>query len=130
MSWELTKSENHPFSPIKALLTFQATPEVMATPSRAEPRPGILLVTLYEGRDFSLLGLEQASRSHQQNPLSTGEGSGEAGRLGSSEHSDIPAPYAATPGRISAKDLPYVLLDFDQVQVVVNAVSGTVKGQF
>lgn len=96
--------------------------EAIETQPHAASRSGILLVTLYEGQDFSLPGLEQISISH---PQFTGDnGSREAGSLGSSSlHSDVPAPCLE---RDTAKNLPYALLDVDQEQFIVNAVSGTV----
>jgi serum/glucocorticoid-regulated kinase 2 len=122
-----------------------AASEAIATQPQAAPRPGILIVTLHEGTGFSLPDqYKQAFNTHQQNSLSTGNGFGVAGsvRPGSSQQQgSVAGSYAgsarpqtsgggftAVPtnhGRISSKYLPYALLDFDKLQVFVNAVSGT-----
>jgi len=122
-----------------------AASEAIATQPQAPPRPGILIVTLHEGSGFSLPDqYKQALNSHTQNSLSTGNGFGVAGsvRPGSSQQQGTVAGsyagstrpqtsgggFSAVPtnhGRISSKYLPYALLDFDKLQVFVNAVSGT-----
>ena len=127
------------------LLTLQASSEAIATLPPAEPRPGILVVTLHEGHGFSLPDqYKQVFSSHQQNSLSASGGFGVAGsvRPGSSHQANISGSYAGSTrpqtsadggfsgfpmnhGRISSKYLPYALLDFDKLQVFVNAVSGT-----
>lgn len=125
-------------------LTYTAASEIMSQQPHTEPRPGILVVTLHEGQGFSLPDqFKQVFSSHQQNSVSTGNGFGVAGsvRPGSSQqHGGLSGSYAnARPqtagggfgpvpsnhGRISTKYLPYALLDFDKLQVFVNAVSGT-----
>jgi serum/glucocorticoid-regulated kinase 2 len=120
-----------------------AASEAIATQPQSEPKPGILIITLHEGQGFSLPDQYKSifSSQHQQNSLSTGNGFGVAGsvRPNSSQQtvsgsyangrpqtsggdfSAIPTKY----GRYSSKYLPYALLDFDKVQVFVNAVSGT-----
>jgi serum/glucocorticoid-regulated kinase 2 len=117
----------------------------MAKQPAADPRPGILVVTLHEGQGFSLPDqYKQMFNTHQQHSLSTGNGFGVAGsvRPGSSQQQgSVAGSYAnnnrpqtsgggfgAIPtnhGRTSSKYLPYALLDFDKVQVFVNAVSGS-----
>ena len=126
------------------LLTIPAASEIIATQPQAEPRPGILVVTLHEGQGFSLPDqYKQAFSSHQHNSHSA-SGFGVAGsvRPGSSQQTNIASSYAGSArpqtsggggfagvptnhGRISSKYLPYALLDFDKLQVFVNAVSGT-----
>jgi len=110
----------------------------------ADPRPGILVVTLHEGQGFQLPEQYKNSfNTHQQNSLSNGNGFGVAGsvRPTSSQQANVAGSYATTGrpqtsgggfqgvpsnhGRISSKYLPYALLDFDKLQVFVNAVSGT-----
>lgn len=123
-----------------------AASEAIATQPQAEPKPGILIITLHEGQGFSLPDQYKSifSSQHQQNSLSTGNGFGVAGSVranpsqqttsgsfvngsgrpqtsGGGDFSAIPTKY----GRYSSKYLPYALLDFDKVQVFVNAVSGT-----
>ncbi|RQM07968.1 hypothetical protein DH86_00000850 [Scytalidium sp. 3C] len=109
----------------------------------AQPKPGILIVTLHEGQGFSLPEqYQQAFSTHTQNSLSMGNGFGIAGshRPGSSQQSVAGSytsngrpqtsaggfhPVPTNHGRISSKYLPYALIDFDKVQVFINAVSGT-----
>ncbi len=122
-----------------------AASEIIATQPPAAPRPGILIVTLHEGAGFSLPDqYKQVYSTHQQNSLSQGNGFGVAGsvRPGSSQQQGNVAgsyssnarpqtsgggfgPVPTNHGRISSKFLPYALLDFDKLQVFVNAVSGT-----
>ncbi|KAL5117124.1 Serine/threonine-protein kinase [Pleosporales sp. CAS-2024a] len=105
-------------------------------------RPGILIVTLHEGKGFSLpAGHENTfSSGHQQGSLSQGGGFSVAGsaRPGSSSRNPAVGSYTARPqsaagsinaaptihGRYSSKHLPYALVDFDKQQVFINAVSG------
>ena len=122
-----------------------AASEIMSREPPAQPRPGILIVTLHEGSGFSLPDqYKQVFNNHQQNSLSTGNGFGVAGsvRPGSSQQAgNVAGSYSnnarpqtsgggfqAIPtnhGRISSKYLPYALLDFDKLQVFVNAVAGS-----
>jgi serum/glucocorticoid-regulated kinase 2 len=126
-------------------LTVPAASEQIALQPQSEPRPGILVVTLHEGSGFSLPDqYKQAFSTHTQNSLSASNGFGVAGsvRPGSSQQQgSIAGSYANSTrpqtsgggfggvptnhGRISSKYLPYALLDFDKLQVFVNAVSGT-----
>lgn len=100
------------------------------------PKPGILVVTLHEGQNFSLPEQHRQAFqqvSHQGSLSSSVTGSvrpGSRGTPGSFVNgrpqtsgggfSGIPSNH----GRISSKYLPYALLDFDKVQVFVNSVSG------
>jgi serum/glucocorticoid-regulated kinase 2 len=124
------------------LLTFQAASEANAAPPPAPLRPGILIVTLHEGKGFSLPpGHENTfSGGHHQGSLSQGGGFSVAGsvRPGSSSRNPPVGSYAGRPqsaagsinaaptihGRYSSKHLPYALVDFDKQQVFINAVSG------
>ena len=106
------------------------------------PRPGMLVVTLHEGSGFSLP--EGYKHIFNQQTNAQGNGFGVAGsvRPGSSRQQHVSASYTGGPerpstatggfgavpsnhGRISTKFLPYALLDFDKLQVFVNAVSGS-----
>ncbi|KAF2035190.1 kinase-like protein [Setomelanomma holmii] len=120
-----------------------AASEANAAPPPPPLRPGILIVTLHEGKGFSLPpGAEQAfSGGHHQGSLSQGGGFSVAGsvRPGSSSRNPGVGSYANRPqsaagsinaaptihGRYSSKHLPYALVDFDKQQVFINAVSGT-----
>ncbi|KAL2061535.1 hypothetical protein VTL71DRAFT_6912 [Oculimacula yallundae] len=121
-----------------------AASEIIATQPPAQPRPGILIVTMHEGANFSLPDqYKTVFNTHTSNSLSQGNGFGVAGsvRPGSSQQvGSVAGSYANTRpqtsgggfsnvptnhGRISSKYLPYALLDFDKLQVFVNAVSGT-----
>ena len=125
---------------------YTAASEASAVPPSTPLKPGILIITLHEGRSFSLpAGAEQAfqPRGHGSS-LSSGGGFSVAGsaRPGSSSvnQGGIAGSYAggrsqtaqaginAVPtihGRYSSKYLPYALIDFDKQQVFINAVSGT-----
>jgi serum/glucocorticoid-regulated kinase 2 len=126
------------------LLMDLAASEIIATQPPAQPRPGILIVTLHEGSGFSLPDqYKSVFNTHTANSLSQGNGFGVAGsvRPGSSQQQgSVAGSYAGSRpqtsgggfsnvptnhGRISSKYLPYALLDFDKLQVFVNSVSGT-----
>ncbi|SZF01175.1 unnamed protein product [Blumeria hordei] len=110
----------------------------------ADPAPGILIVTLYEGSGFALPEQHKhIFNSGHAGSVSQGNGFGVAGsiRSGATQQSssgffsNSMRPQTASAGgfggvptnhgRISSKFLPYALLDFDKLQVFVNAVSGT-----
>jgi len=117
----------------------------MAQAPPTDPRPGILVVTLHEGQGFQLPehARHTFSTHNQQHSQSNGNGFGVAGsvRPTSSQQSSVAGSYAnsgrpqtsggsfqnlpTNHGRILSKYLPYALLDFDKLQVFVNAVSGT-----
>lgn len=126
-----------------------AASEASSNPPAPPSRPGILIVTLHEGRGFSLSADQQHLLSqHGTNSASLG-GSGGFSVAGSMRPSSSSArghgsvassftgggrPQSVTGGinafptnhgRYSSKYLPYALLDFDKVQVFVNAVSGS-----
>ena len=126
---------------------FPAASEAMVQePVVKPPQPGILVITLHEGQGFALPDQHRnaLSSQHQSGSMSTGNALNSSGsvRPGSSQRnmagsfmnssgrpqtsagggfSGIPSNH----GRISSKYLPYALIDFDKVQVFVNAVSGT-----
>ncbi|KAF2261524.1 kinase-like protein [Lojkania enalia] len=121
-----------------------AASEANAAPPPPPLKPGILIVTLHEGKGFSLpQGAEQAFTSgHHQGSLSTGGGFSVAGSMrpnSSSRNQGVAGSYSNRPqsaagsinavptihGRYSSKYLPYALVDFDKQQVFINAVSGT-----
>jgi serum/glucocorticoid-regulated kinase 2 len=123
---------------------FAAASEAAAAAPSTPVRPGILIVTLHEGKGFSLpAGHENtfAQSGHHQGSLSQGGGLSVAGsvRPGSSSRNPGVGSYANRPqsaagsinaaptihGRYSSKHLPYALVDFDKQQVFINAVSGT-----
>lgn len=119
--------------------------EANAAPPPPPLKPGILIITLHEGRGFSLPpGTEEKFRPQQHmGSLSSGGGfsvagsmrpnaSRTAGAVGSYVSGGRPSSAAgainAVPtihGRYSSKYLPYALIDFDKQQVFINAVSGT-----
>lgn len=103
------------------------------------PKPGILVVTLHEGKDFALPDEHKNVFSHASSQ-SAGGGTSVAGsvRTGTSartvgsfingHRSNNSNGFGNVPtnhGRISGKYMPYALLDFDKVQVFVNAVEGS-----
>lgn len=105
----------------------------------APVKPGILIVTLHEGRGFSLSphyqqifnSHFQSSGSYGMRPSSSSSHSahGQAasyvpsGRPQSTSGGINAAPTSH--GRYSTKYLPYALLDFEKNQVFVDAVSGS-----
>ena len=118
----------------------------MISPPVQGARPGILILTLHEGRGFSLPpGAEQAFvRPGHGGSVSTGSfmgsySGGNSARPGSSAAQQggyRPQSAAGTGGgginnvpsshgRYNSKYLPYALVDFDKQQVFVNAVSGS-----
>jgi len=108
------------------------------------PNPGILVITLHEGQGFALPDQHRNafSSQHGQGSMSTGNalvsgsvrpGSSQRSAAGSLMSGGRPQTSAgggfsgipSNHGRISSKYLPYALIDFDKLQVFVNAVSGT-----
>ncbi|KAI9878191.1 MAG: hypothetical protein M1830_001583 [Pleopsidium flavum] len=124
-----------------------AASEPLVSPPPAPSKPGILIVTLHEGKGFSLPPqYQQAFSSYTHNSLSSGNGFSISGSMRPSSSSSrtqgsMAGSYAnagrpqstsgginSVPtihGRYSTKYLPYALLDFDKLQVFVDAVSGT-----
>ncbi|KAF2464148.1 serine/threonine protein kinase-like protein [Lindgomyces ingoldianus] len=121
-----------------------AASEANTTPPLPPLRPGILIVTLHEGKGFSLpAGTGAAFNTvHHHDPPSTGGGFSVAESMGPNSLSRNRAagsyssnrPYSAANnvnviptvhGRYSSRCLPYTLVDFDKLQVFINAVSGT-----
>ncbi|KAI9851087.1 MAG: hypothetical protein M1838_004519 [Thelocarpon superellum] len=130
-----------------------AASEANASPPAAPVKPGILIVTLHEGKGFSLPPEYQArppSSSQPQGSLAAGGGGGfsvsgslrgppsmapshtgvssslsSSTTLGSNTGTGGINAVPTNHGRYSSKYLPYALLDFDKLQVFVNAVSGS-----
>jgi serum/glucocorticoid-regulated kinase 2 len=114
--------------------------ESLVSPPVDPVKPGILIVTLHEGRGFALSPhFQQVFTSHFQNnnysssvrPSSSSSHSthgqtasfAQSGRPQSTSGGINAAPTIH--GRYSTKYLPYALLDFEKNQVFVDAVSGT-----
>ena len=109
----------------------------MISPPQAPSKPGILIVTLHEGKELSLPPhYQQQFATNYQNSMSSGygvagsvRGPGVAGSYASNGRpQSTGAGINAAPtihGRYSSRHLPYALLDFDKVQVFVDAVSGS-----
>nr|POE82435.1 serine/threonine-protein kinase gad8 [Quercus suber] len=119
-----------------------AASETLISPPVAPARPGVLILTMHEGRGFSLpAGAEAAfqSRPGHGGSMSTGTFSGSymggnSARPGTGNQNSYRPQSAAggginsapsTHGRYSSKYLPYALVDFDKQQLFVNAVSGS-----
>ncbi|KAL5359826.1 kinase-like domain-containing protein [Aspergillus floccosus] len=113
--------------------------ESLVSPPVAPVKPGILIVTLHEGRGFALSPhYQQIFNSHFQNnnsyamrPSSSSSHSTHS-QAASFVHHGRPQSTSgginAAPtihGRYSTKYLPYALLDFEKNQVFVDAVSGS-----
>ncbi|KAL8718030.1 MAG: hypothetical protein Q9225_004800 [Loekoesia sp. 1 TL-2023] len=166
MSWNLTKKfkDTH-LGPLKNPLGGRSTSQSTIKPETPEPidekmsitsgssgtaaseamvsapapptKPGILIVTLHEGKGFSLPPhYQQMQSAHLQNSLAGGSGfsvagsartpSGMAGSYANTRPQSTGINAAPTiHGRYSSRHLPYALLDFDKLQVFVDAVSGS-----
>ncbi|KAF2430893.1 kinase-like protein [Tothia fuscella] len=120
--------------------------EANAAPAPPPLKPGILIVSLHEGKGFQLppgaeAAFQGASQGGQPGSLSSAGGFSVAGsmRPTSSSRTPVASSYSGRPqsaagaintaptihGRYHSKYLPYALVDFDKQQVFINAVSGT-----
>ena len=152
MTTELVRKRSHASSPL-ALFHSPLTDAIAASEAAASPpplptKPGILIVTLHEGSGFSLSPDQQqwtatgAANSSSMNSAGSLAGTGSMRPSSSSSRGPnaVASSYLAgrlqpaaggingfptNHGRYSSKYLPYALLDFDKLQVFVNAVSGT-----
>lgn len=127
---------------------LQAYSEAQAAPPPPPLKPGILIVTLHEGRGFSLpphLEEKFHQQAHHAGSLSQGGAGGFSvagsmrpgssardGGMSGSYRPGRPQSAAgainAAPtihGRYSSRHLPYALIDFDKQQVFINSVSGS-----
>ncbi|KAJ6108545.1 AGC-kinase C-terminal [Penicillium sp. IBT 18751x] len=118
-----------------------AASECLVSPPVNPVQPGILIVTLHEGKGFALSPhFQQIFNSHFQNNSyapssmrpSTSSSSHSTHQAGSFVQSGRPQSTSGginaaptTHGRYSTKYLPYALLDFEKNQVFVDAVSGS-----
>ncbi|PGH27047.1 AGC/AKT protein kinase [Polytolypa hystricis UAMH7299] len=138
---------SHTPTPISTNSNGIAASEALLSPPPPPTKPGILIVTLHEGKGFSLTPpFQQLFNSHFQNSLSSGTfGASSQIRPNSSSSHSNHGPTASSyttsqrpqstsgginsaptiHGRYSTKYLPYALLDFDKNQVFVDAVSGS-----
>jgi serum/glucocorticoid-regulated kinase 2 len=124
-----------------------AASESMLSPPPTEVKPGILIVTLHEGKGFSLpqqhaQAFAQAMAQANSMAGSMSYGSFRPGTASSRGSGQVAGSYTrpqsggginAAPtnhGRYSSRYLPYALLDFDKVQVFVDAVSGTPENPY
>lgn len=111
--------------------------EALVSPPVALVKPGILIVTLHEGKGFSLSPhYQQIINSHFQNangPIRPNSSSSHSAQTAGS-YTQPTRPQSTSSGinaaptihgRYLTKYLPYALLDFDKNQVFVDAVSGT-----
>ncbi|KAJ5556138.1 Serine/threonine-protein kinase gad8 [Penicillium pulvis] len=115
--------------------------ESLVSPPVAQVNPGILIVTLHEGRGLALSPqFQQIFNSHFQNnsyapsslrPNTSSSSHSSHGQSGSYVQNARPQSTSgginSAPtihGRYSTKYLPYALLDFEKNQVFVDAVSG------
>jgi len=116
----------------------------MVSPPQAPSKPGILVVTLHEGKDFSLPPHYQ-QQFHSPHQTTAQGGFSVAGSMrGDTSMSRTPGTMTGSyaqgsrpqsggginnaptiHGRYSSRHLPYALLDFDKLQVFVDVVSGS-----
>jgi serum/glucocorticoid-regulated kinase 2 len=115
-----------------------AASEALVSPPAAPAKPGILIVTLHEGQGFSLpphyqtvfnnhFGQAAIAGSARPNSSYTG-GSFAGSYAGSNRPVSTSGGINAAPtnhGRYNSRYLPYALLDFDKLQVFVDAVQGS-----
>ena len=116
----------------------------MISPPQEPSKPGILIVTLHEGKGFSLPPHYQQQFASQYQASTSGGFSvagsmradpsmsrtpgGMAGSYAQATRPQSGGGINAAPtihGRYSSRHLPYALLDFDKLQVFVDAVSGS-----
>jgi serum/glucocorticoid-regulated kinase 2 len=115
-----------------------AASEALVSPPAAPAKPGILIVTLHEGQGFSLPPhyqtvfnnhFGQAAIAGSARPNSSYTGGAFAGSYtGSNRPVSTSGGINAAPtnhGRYNSRYLPYALLDFDKLQVFVDAVQGS-----
>ncbi|RFU81640.1 serine threonine- kinase gad8 [Trichoderma arundinaceum] len=104
------------------------------------PKPGILVITLYEARGLSLPEAYQdvLSAGHSTGAHSAGDAlaarTGASTRNPSAFSGSLDRPQSASVsgfkgiptnhGRVSGKYMPYALVDFDKNQIFVNSVDG------
>ena len=119
---------------IKRTETSSAITSAPAQP----PKPGILVVTIHEGKGFSLTkedeerflsgGANGYQPGHNRpNSTSLAQGSVVPGSVGGRPKTSGGAinSVPTVHGRYSSKYLPYALVDFDKQQIFVNGVSGS-----
>ena len=130
-------------------LINSAASEAMVSPPQGPSKPGILIVTLHEGKDFSLPPHYQQQYGQQYQSSVVGGFSVAGSMRGNPSMSATPGAMAgsymqnsrpqsggginAAPtihGRYSSRHLPYALLDFDKLQVFVDAVSGSPQNPY
>ncbi|EAW13932.1 serine/threonine-protein kinase [Aspergillus clavatus NRRL 1] len=114
--------------------------ESLVSPPVDPVKPGILIVTLHEGRGFALSPhFQQVFTNHFQNnnyssPVRPSSSSSHSAHGQATSFAQNGRPQStsgginAAPtihGRYSTKYLPYALLDFEKNQVFVDAVSGS-----
>ncbi|CAF9915766.1 MAG: hypothetical protein GOMPHAMPRED_000846 [Gomphillus americanus] len=122
--------------------------EALISPPSAPVKPGILIVTLNEGKGMSLppnhaQAFQKAVATASAMAGSMTQGSYRAGTAAAARQAQVAGSYATRPGaatginaaptnhgRYSSRYLPYALLDFDKVQVFVDAVSGTPENPY
>ena len=115
-----------------------ASSESLVSPPAAPTKPGILIVTLHEGQGFSLPPhyqtvfnnhFSQASVGGSARPNSSYTGGSFAGSFaGSNRPASTSGGINSAPtnhGRYNSRYLPYALVDFDKLQVFVDAVQGS-----
>ena len=122
----------------------------MVSPPQAPSKPGILVVTLHEGKDFSLPPHFQQQYNSQYPNTASGGFSVAGSMRGAPSISQTPGTLAGSysqgptrpqsggginnaptiHGRYSSRHLPYALLDFDKLQVFVDAVSGSPQNPY
>lgn len=129
------KDKDAPTTP--TVSSASSTKEGGPAPDTNTSKPGILVVTLYEGRGFSLPEqYREAFASHHRTNSSTGgvAGSTQQSSLavgrgnGSTRPQTSGGGFTGIPtnhGRISRKYMPYALLDFDKLQVFINSIDGS-----
>ncbi|DAA79617.1 TPA_exp: putative Protein kinase [Trichophyton benhamiae CBS 112371] len=130
-----SKDKDAPTTP--TVSSASSTKEGGPAPDTNTSKPGILVVTLYEGRGFSLPEqYREAFASHHRTNSSTGgvAGSTQQSSLavgrgnGSTRPQTSGGGFTGIPtnhGRISRKYMPYALLDFDKLQVFINSIDGS-----
>lgn len=134
-------------SSLSSVDDIKASEAMIAAPPPPSAKPGILIVTLNEGKGFSLPPNHAAAFSQAMSKATaaagsmsqgsfrpgTGGAARQQGVVGSYTRPGIEGAINSAPtnhGRYASKYLPYALLDFDKVQVFVDAVSGSPENPY
>ncbi|UKZ75952.1 hypothetical protein TrVFT333_003648 [Trichoderma virens FT-333] len=129
-------------SDVNSIADARASEDLTQAPVVKPPKPGILVLTLYEARGLSLpeeyqdaLAAGHSTGAHSAgDALSGSTRPGASTRNASAFSGSLDRPQTSSGsgfkgiptnhGRVSGKYMPYALVDFDKNQVFINSVDG------